>query len=1061
METKIAAIKGARDLITRPPGAICAGLRLAQVSMANGLGLGRSWLFLPDAEGNFVAGEVDPSASVIGQAAELFAAVPAPVVLNGPDKLTSAPALRDFLALRGAGRIGLAPVVEAGKLAGLICQELPSETTRHLDLEMITEFAALLQDVLLNIRQDALRAETSARMTALLEAMPDMMFEVDSNGVYTGFVSGQSSRMVIRPEDFIGKNMSEVIPAEVAQLAHDAVRLILADGETRDISYDIDLPTGRRSYEVRGARKEPGRPGEQATVVFVIRDVTSQQALREELLRLSSVTRAMSNLVIIVDTEKRVTWINPAFEQRSGYSLNEIKGKVITDLTRCEESDPEQVQGVAEAIRDVKAFSGNMVNRDRYGNRYHVEFNILPLWSAKGDLQGFVSVETIVTELKEQQIALKSLAHTAEAAQNQLANAMNALADGVMLFDADLRLVTCNPAQRRAFPLVADHLVPGLKLSDLLQGMIETNYLEGPADPAQMRSHLDALLMAYQTESFVSEQQIKDGRWFRVVNKQTLDGGLVTVMIDVTARQRQMAELDSANERLWRALEERELTEQRLSSIMDATRVGTWMLDLGSRVMTSGRHWARIIGFEGSLVLQHAEFLEMVHPEDRHLLESDTPQNSALSPDMFEHEFRMFHKDGHWVWVLSRGRITRRDDLGRPLVLDGVDIDISELKRLEMEVRQNDALLKSALESNVAAVAIYDSNDILLYCNPEAERMLQLKPGLLYGRQVDGPFWTMERLNGDRMPIEDGPCNMARRAGALLRDLRYAIRWNDGRRQVLNCNATPFRSGNGQMHTAVSFWDSTEELAITERLQEALTHAEAMSRSKSIFLANMSHEIRTPLNGVLGLAEVLSMQIKDPEHSRMIATIRRSGETLLSVLNTILDMSKIEAGKIELEKMPLRLIDILQQLEAVYSVLAEEKGIDLEVITSAGADLTRIGDPHRIQQILGNLLSNAIKFSSTGGVTLTVACRPGKPVVFMVADTGIGMTPDQCSRVFSSFEQADESVSRRFGGTGLGLSIVRELVYLIGGTISLNSELGVGTEVQVSLPLPLVDEPSG
>ena len=252
----------------------------------------------------------------------------------------------------------------------------------------------------------------------------------------------------------------------------------------------------------------------------------------------------------------------------------------------------------------------------------------------------------------------------------------------------------------------------------------------------------------------------------------------------------------------------------------------------------------------------------------------------------------------------------------------------------------------------------------------------------------------------------------------------------------------------------MSFWDSTEELAVTERLQEALANAEAASRSKSIFLANMSHEIRTPLNGVLGLAEVLSLQIRDPEQSRMIATIRRSGETLLSVLNTILDMSKIEAGRIELERMPLRLVDILQQVEAVYSVLAGEKGLDFEVIASAGADLPRIGDPHRIQQILGNLLSNAIKFSATGGVTLTVSCRPGRPVVFAVTDTGIGMTADQCARVFTSFEQADESISRRFGGTGLGLSIVRELVHLMGGTIDLESEPGAGTTVRVTLPLP-------
>src|SRR5690606_8192499 len=204
--------------------------------------------------------------------------------------------------------------------------------------------------------------------------------------------------------------------------------------------------------------------------------------------------------------------------------------------------DPEEVRKTQEAIRDVKPYSGNMVNKDRYGNRYHVDFNILPLWSASDDLQGYVSVETIVTELKEQQIALKSLARTAEAAQTQLANALNALAEGVMLFDADLKLVTCNPAQRRAFPKVADLMVPGLAMRDLLSAMVEQDYLDGPSDPAALQSRLDDLIRAYQTESFEDEKKIKDGRWFRRVNKRTSDGGLVTVMIDITALQRHMVE---------------------------------------------------------------------------------------------------------------------------------------------------------------------------------------------------------------------------------------------------------------------------------------------------------------------------------------------------------------------------------------------------------------------------------------------------------------------------------------------------------------------------------------
>jgi CheY-like chemotaxis protein len=170
-------------------------------------------------------------------------------------------------------------------------------------------------------------------------------------------------------------------------------------------------------------------------------------------------------------------------------------------------------------------------------------------------------------------------------------------------------------------------------------------------------------------------------------------------------------------------------------------------------------------------------------------------------------------------------------------------------------------------------------------------------------------------------------------------------------------------------------------------------------------------------------------------------------------------MSKIEAGKIELERVPMVPLDLVAQIEAVYSIQAQEKGIEFEVMTSTGCDVPRLGDPHRVQQILHNLLNNAIKFTSAGTISLKFSCRPGKPVVFEVSDTGVGMTSDQAARVFDSFEQADSSMTRRFGGTGLGLSIVRELARLMGGDVALTSHPGQGTSVRVTLPLPETARP--
>jgi signal transduction histidine kinase/CheY-like chemotaxis protein len=242
---------------------------------------------------------------------------------------------------------------------------------------------------------------------------------------------------------------------------------------------------------------------------------------------------------------------------------------------------------------------------------------------------------------------------------------------------------------------------------------------------------------------------------------------------------------------------------------------------------------------------------------------------------------------------------------------------------------------------------------------------------------------------------------------------------------------------------------------LNRRLQAERLRAEEASRLKSQFLANMSHEIRTPLNGVLGMAQVLHRQIPEPAQREMVETIQHSGETLLSILNDILDLSKIEAGRMELEVAAFRPADILERIARLYRLRAEERGLTLMLDLGPGLDAARMGDAHRIIQVLNNLLGNAIKFTERGSVRLTAAFLPGPdgPLRLVVEDTGIGMTPEQAARIFDEFVQADADITRRFGGTGLGMSIARRLVGLMGGTLALDSTPGRGTRVQLDLPL--------
>ena len=243
-------------------------------------------------------------------------------------------------------------------------------------------------------------------------------------------------------------------------------------------------------------------------------------------------------------------------------------------------------------------------------------------------------------------------------------------------------------------------------------------------------------------------------------------------------------------------------------------------------------------------------------------------------------------------------------------------------------------------------------------------------------------------------------------------------------------------------------------------MQNARAQAERANRAKTMFLANMSHEIRTPLNGVLGMAETLRAELAEPSHRRMAEMILSSGEGLSQVLNDILDIAKIESGKIQLDDVDFDPEKLVTEVVALHRPCCAEKNLTLNLeLPSSGAPRLR-GDPHRVGQIIHNLLGNAVKFTDLGEVTVTLRIATTGQMEIVVCDTGIGMSAEQQSLVFEDFSQADGSISRRFGGTGLGLSIVRRLVSLMHGKIEVSSELGVGTQVLVSLPLPLSQDAS-
>ncbi len=239
--------------------------------------------------------------------------------------------------------------------------------------------------------------------------------------------------------------------------------------------------------------------------------------------------------------------------------------------------------------------------------------------------------------------------------------------------------------------------------------------------------------------------------------------------------------------------------------------------------------------------------------------------------------------------------------------------------------------------------------------------------------------------------------------------------------------------------------------------QERGVAAEAANEAKSAFLATMSHEIRTPLNGVLGMAQAMAAdKLSAVQHERL-EVIRQSGEALLAILNDVLDLSKIEAGRFELEQVEFDLGELMKGAHSAFTALANKKGLSFDLTVDEDAKGVYLGDPTRVRQILYNLISNALKFTEHGEVRVTAA-RTDDALALMVADTGLGIAADLLGVLFEKFAQADASTTRRYGGTGLGLAICRELAQLMGGEIDVESRAGEGARFLVKLPLPKVGE---
>ena len=431
---------------------------------------------------------------------------------------------------------------------------------------------------------------------------------------------------------------------------------------------------------------------------------------------------------------------------------------------------------------------------------------------------------------------------------------------------------------------------------------------------------------------------------------------------------------------------------------------------------------------------------DLVHPDDRQRV-NDTCVQAANDKRDFENVYRMIHRDGRERWVReSSGPVLDNDGVVR--WIDGVILDITE-----SELRNAEYEGKVTAISRALAVMEFDLQGRILAANQNFLDLVGYRLedvlGLHHSIFCEPAYVTSPAYGAFWQQLAHGEFN----AG------EYKRIGKDGKEVWIQASYNPIFNTDGKPFKVVKLaTDVSERRAMQENLRAAKDRAELAAESKTSFLANMSHEIRTPMNAIIGFTEVLLGTALDSLQRRHLGTVRQSARSLLELLNDILDTAKLEKGATELELVDFSLPDLVDHVAASLRITAHARELVLHVDIDPGMGQFFLGDARRIQQVLTNLIGNAVKFTEVGHVRVAVGMQ-GEQVHIAVHDTGIGIPADRLDKIFAPFTQADSSMSRRFGGTGLGTTISLQLVELMGGTITVESTLGVGSVFHVLLPL--------
>ena len=480
---------------------------------------------------------------------------------------------------------------------------------------------------------------------------------------------------------------------------------------------------------------------------------------------------------------------------------------------------------------------------------------------------------------------------------------------------------------------------------------------------------------------------------------------------------------------------------------------GVWEYNFQTREVFFSKQYKNMLGYKDTEFANHPEeWLNRVHPDDLQLIASTDQEYFSGSIEYHQREYRIKHKNGNYIWVLDRGMLVNRTTDGVPERIIGTHSDITDRKLTEQALSIKEEKYRSIITNMNLGLIEVDNDEYIQFANQTFCKMSGFNEEELFNAKA-----TELLVIGENKRLIESKKDL--RKEGISDAYEVSVRNKDGELRWWLISGAPRLNDKGEHVGSIGIHlDISDQKNLEYELIKAKEAAEASTEAKEAFLANMSHEIRTPMNAILGMANQLNKtELHDPQRF-FLDIIRSSADNLLIIINDVLDLSKIESGKLSIEHIGFEPQKVIKHVMQVMQHRAEEKGLKF---TNSFCDRqlsnVLIGDPYRLSQVMLNLVSNAIKFTHRGSVD--ISCKVIKDtkkyqvLQALVKDTGIGMDHDFITKLFDKFSQEDNSVSRKYGGTGLGMSITKQLVELMGGEINVISTKYVGSEISFILKM--------